>query len=143
MSNSVKYVDISAIIQVIGSVYQNPTLLDNENYTFNTDDFTEEFHKIWVGSIYNLYKLGAKSITVNAIEDYLKDRPKSLAVYKAHKGAEYLEKISENVQLSTFDYYYKRMKKMTLLRMYQDIGMDLKWLYDENNILNTKKKQAQ
>ena len=56
MSNSVKYVDISAIIQVIGSVYQNPTLLDNENYTFNTDDFTEEFHKILFGSIYNLYK---------------------------------------------------------------------------------------
>ncbi len=49
MSNSVKYVDISAIIQVIGSVYQNPTLLDNENYTFNTDDFTEEFHKILFG----------------------------------------------------------------------------------------------
>ena len=143
MSNSVKYVDISAIIQVIGSVYQNPTLLDNENYTFNTDDFTEEFHKILFGSIYNLYKLGAKSITVNAIEDYLKDRPKSLAVYKTHKGAEYLEKISENVQLSTFDYYYKRMKKMTLLRMYQKIGMDLSWLYDINNILDAKKKQAQ
>ena len=35
------------------------------------------------------------------------------------------------------------MKKMTLLRMYQDIGMDLKWLYDEDNILDTKKKQAQ
>ena len=67
MSNNVKYVDISAIIQVIGSVYQNPTLLDNDNYTFNTDDFTEEFNKILFGSIYNLYKLGAKSFTVNAI----------------------------------------------------------------------------
>ena len=143
MSNNVKYVDISAIIQVIGSVYQNPTLLDNDNYTFNTDDFTEEFHKILFGSIYNLYKLGAKSITVNAIEDYLKDRPKSLGVYKTHKGAEYLEKISENVQLSTFDYYYKRMKKMTLLRMYNKAGMDLSWLYDINNILDIKKKQAQ
>ena len=35
------------------------------------------------------------------------------------------------------------MKKMTLLRMYQKAGMDLSWLYDMNNILDIKKKQAQ
>ena len=138
-----KYVDITAIIQVIGSIYQNSSLLDNENYFFNEDDFTEEFHKILFGSMFNLHALGAKNITVNTIEDYLKDRPKSLAVYKANKGAEYLQKIAENVQLSTFDYYYQRMKKMTLLRMYQKAGMDLSWLYDMNNILDIKKKQAQ
>ena len=138
-----KYVDITAIIQVIGSIYQNSSLLDNENYFFNEDDFTEEFHKILFGSMFNLHALGAKNITVNTIEDYLKDRPKSLAVYKANKGAEYLQKIAENVQLTTFDYYYQRMKKMTLLRMYQKAGMDLSWLYDMNNILDIKKKQAQ
>ena len=35
-----KYVDIAAVIQVIGSIYQNPMLLENENYFFNEDDFT-------------------------------------------------------------------------------------------------------
>ena len=138
-----KYVDVTSIIQVIGCIYQNPIILDNEGYFFNESDFTEEFHKILFGSIYNLYQLGAKEITVNAIEDYLKDRPKSLATYKANKGAEYLQKVSENVQLSTFDYYYQKMKKMTLLREYNKIGMDLSWLYDVDNILDIKKKQAQ
>ena len=138
-----KYVDIPAIIQVIGCIYQNPSLLDNENYFFNEQDFTEEFHKILFGSIYNLHALGAKDVNVNAIEDYLKDRPKSLAIYKTYKGAEYLQKISENIQLSTFDYYYQRVKKMTLLRMYSNAGMDLSWLYDVDNILDAKKKQAQ
>lgn len=138
-----KYVDTTSIIQVIGCVYQNPSLLDNEQYFFNEDDFVEEFHKILFGSIYNLHLLGAQRISVNAIEDYLKDRPKSLAIYKAHKGQEYLTKISELVQLSTFDYYYTKMKKMTLLRMYNNIGMDLSWLYDTDNILDAKKKQAQ
>jgi len=138
-----KYVDISAIIQVIGCVYQKPDLIDNENYFFTEEDFTEEFHKILFGSIYNLYKLGAKNINENLIEDYLKDKPKTLAVYKTNKGPEYLQKISQNIHLSTFDYYYKRMKKMTLLRMYNSIGMNLSWLYDINNILDTKKKQAQ
>ena len=138
-----KYTDISATIQVIGCIYQNVSLLDDEKYFFNEDDFTEEFHKILFGSIYNLHALGAKDVNVNAIEDYLKDRPKSLAIYKTYKGAEYLQKISENIQLSTFDYYYQRVKKMTLLRMYSNAGMDLSWLYDIDNILDAKKKQAQ
>ena len=138
-----KYEDLSAIIQVIGCVYQNPSILDNEQYFFNEEDFTEDFHKIIFGSIYNLHLLGAKEINVNVIEDYLKDRPKSLAVYKTYKGNEYLQKISKNVQLSTFDYYYQRLKKMTLLRMYDSIGIDLSWIYDSNNVLDSKKKQAQ
>lgn len=136
-------VDIPSIVQVIGCIYQQPSLLDNQNYFFHEEDFTEEFHKIIFGSIYNIYKLGAKDITINTIEDYLEQRPKSLAVYKTNKGREYLQKIAETTQLSTFDYYYHRMKKMTLMRMYQNIGMDISWLYDVDNILNIKKKQAQ
>ena len=120
-----KYADISATIQVIGCIYQNPSLLDDEKYFFNEDDFTEDFHKILFGSIYNLHSMGAKEVNVNVIEDYLKDKPKSLATYKAHRGAEYLQEITKTIQLSTFDYYYQRVKKMTLLRMYDKIGMDL------------------
>lgn len=139
-----KYVDISSIIQVIGGIYINPSLLDAEDkYFFHEEDFTEEFHRILFGSIYNLHTLGAKEITISSIEDYLEQRPKKLAVYKANKGQEYLQKISQNVQLAAFDYYYKRMKKMTLMRMYQSIGMDLSWLYDIDNIMDVKKKQAQ
>ena len=43
---SVTYVDIPAIIQVIGGVYINNSFLDNENYFFNEKDFTEDFHRI-------------------------------------------------------------------------------------------------
>ena len=56
---------------------------------------------------------------------------------------EYLQTIGDTVQISTFDYYYQRMKKMTLLRMYQKAGMDISWLYDPDNILNVKKKEYQ
>jgi len=139
-----KYVDVAAIVQVIGAIYNQPSLLDIEDkYHFNEEDFTEEFHQVLFGSIYNLHALGAKEITVNAIEDYLEQRPKKFAVYKANKGQEYLEKIKNNTQIAAFDYYYNRMKKMTLLRMYQNIGMDLSWLYDIDNIFDIKKKQAQ
>lgn len=139
-----RYCDVSAIVQVIGNIYNNVSLLDYEDYHFNEDDFPEQFHKILFGSIYNLHALGAKDVTLNAIEDYLTQRPTSYAVYKTNKGHEYLEQISKQVDAATFDYYYKRMKKFTLLRMYHEkCGMDLSNIYDIDNILNVKKKQLQ
>ena len=139
-----RYVDTAAIIQVIGNIYNNVSLLDYEEYHFNEDDFPEQFHKILFGSIYNLHVLGAKEITLNAIEDYLTQRPNSYAIYKTNKGHEYLEQISKQVDAATFKYYYNRMKKFTLLRMYHEkCGMDLSNIYDVDEILNIKKKQAQ
>jgi replicative DNA helicase len=44
---------------------------------------------------------------------------------------------------ATFDYYYNRMKKMTLLRAYDKVGLDVSDIYDPDNILDSKKKQAQ
>ena len=142
---SSKYVDISACMQVIGDVFINPTLLDLEDkYKFNEQDFPQEFHRILFGSIYNLHQLGAKQISIEDIEKYLEQRPKKYAVYKINKGSEYLENIKEMCQLAAFDYYYNRMKKMTLLRMYnKSVGMNLSWLYDPDNVLDAKKKEAQ
>lgn len=143
--NKSKYVDISSIVQVIGNIYNHQNLLDmDEKYFFNEEDFTEDFHKIVFGSIYNLHQLGVKEVTASSIEDYLNQRPKKLAVYQAHKGAEWLARCSESAKFSSFDYYYNRMKKMTLFRGYETfVGMDLSWLYDPNNILDIKKKQKQ
>ena len=139
-----KFVDVAANMQVIGNALKNPTIFENENYHFTEEDFPLEFHKILFGSIYNLHQLGADNISIAAIEDYLSQRPKKMAVYTANKGAEYLTKLQDSVQLSTFQYYYDRMKKMTLLRLYNEkAGMDLSWLYDVNNLLDIKKKQAQ
>lgn len=139
-----KYVDTTSIIQVIGNIYNFPKLLDNEKYFFNEEDFVEKFHKIIFGTIYNLHQMGIKDININTIEDYLSKRPKNYAIYQSNKGQEYLANLSNIVEISTFDYYYQKMKKMTLLRSYNKIaGMDLSWLYDPDNILDIKKKQQQ
>ena len=143
MSKS-RYTDVLAIVQVIGCVYQNPNLLDNESYSFTLNDFIEDFHKVIFGSIYNLHQLGAEKIDSATIENYLDQRPTKLAVYKNNKGAEYLEKVSENCQPEAFNFYYHRMKKMTLLRAYNEkVGMDLSNFYDMDNIFDQKKKQKQ
>lgn len=140
---SSKYVDTTAIMQVIGNIYKDINLLENENYKFYEEDFPTEFHKIIFGSIYNLHLLGAKEVTINAIEDYLTQRPNKYGVYKTNKGAEYLQQLAETVQPATFQYYYNRLKKFTLLRMYDGVGVDVSSLYDPNEILNVKKRQTQ
>ena len=139
-----KYTDTTSIMQVIGCVYNNPQLLDyTDKYTITDEDFPDNFHKIVFGSIYKLYELGSKKITLENISDFLNSRPKSEAVYKQQKGEEWLMKVSENANLLTFDYYYGRMKKMSLLRAYDNYGIDVSDIYDPDNILDTKKKQLQ
>ena len=80
-----KYIDIPSCLQVIGAAYLNPSILDDPQYNFNTEDFPEEFHQIIFGSIYNLHSLGVEQITGSNIEDYLSTRPKKLAIYQLNK----------------------------------------------------------
>ena len=139
-----KYTDIVSIMQVIGNVFNNPQLLDfTDRYTVIEDDFPDEFHKIAFGAIYKLHELGAEKITLENINDFLSSRPKSEAVFKKNKGEEWLLKVAENSLPETFDYYYGRLKKFTLLRMYDNYGVDVSDIYDPDNILDTKKKQIQ
>lgn len=139
-----EYVDIPACLQVLGGVYLNPSLLDSEKYHFNEEDFTNNLQRILFGSIYNLHALGAKEINEITIENYLEQRPKMLAEFKVNNGEKYLQDLASSTQLAAFDFYYHRVKKMTLFRMYKEkAGMDLSYLYDIDNIFDQKKKQAQ
>ena len=101
------------------------------------------FHKIIFGSIYKLYEAGAKNITIESINDFLSSRPKSEAIYKVNKGDEWLLKVSENAQIEAFDYYYSRLKKFSLLRAYDNYGIDVSDIYDIDNIFDSQKKQKQ
>ena len=131
-------------MQVIGCVYNDPLLLDaSDKYNITPDDFADEFHKIAFGALYKLYELGAKKITLANVMDFLSSRPKSEAIFKAQKGEEWLLKVAENAIPASFDYYYSRLKKFSLLRAYDNYGVDVKFIYDPDNILDTKKKQLQ
>jgi len=138
-----KYVDKNAMIQIIGTLFKEPSYFDLEEYSFSIDDFYTDFHKILFSSIYNIYILGAKEITLAAIEDYLTQRPKQLAEYKAQNGAEYLLNCAEVANPQLLGFYYKKLKKFSLMRAYESIGMNLSWLLDMDNILDLKKKEKQ
>ena len=109
-----KYYDTTAVLQVIGCVFNNPSLLDMDDKYFVTDeDFSNEFHKVVFGTIYKVHELGAKAITLQNINDYLASKPKSQGIYQAEKGDDWLLEVSTYANELTFDYYYNRLKKMT------------------------------
>ena len=139
-----KYVDSTATMQVIGCVFNMPQLLDfTDKYTIVDEDFADPFHKIVFGAIFKLHELGATKITLETISDFLSSRQKSEAIYKVNKGEEWLLKVAENSLPSSFDYYYGRLKKFSLLRAYDNCGIDITDIYDIDNILDIKKKQLQ
>lgn len=139
-----KYVDTTAIMQVIGCVYNNPQLLEfTDKYTITDEDFPDEFHRTVFGAIYKIYSLGAKTITLENLADFFNSRPKSAAVYKINNGEKWLLEVADNSNPLSFDYYYSRLKKMSLLRAYDNYGIDVTDIYDPDNILDIKKKQLQ
>lgn len=143
MANS-KYYDTAAVIQVIGCSMKNPSLLEDDGkYFYNENDFYNEFHKVVFGCINNLYQMGTKNIRIQDVENYLATRKDGRIIYNAGKGSEWLLSAVDNADLANFDYYYNRMKKMTLLRGYESCGLNMKFLYDPDEIFNEKKKRNQ
>ena len=139
-----KYVDITATMQVIGSTFVKPQLLDcTDKYSLVDDDFADPFHKVVFGAIYKLHELGAERITIESITDYLSTRPKSLGIFQQQKGEEWLMKVAQTSMTEAFDYYYNRLKKFSLLRAFDNCGIDVSDIYDPDNILDTRKMQLQ
>ena len=141
---SSKYVDTTAVMQVIGSVFKNPGLLSQtDKYTITEEDFDSDFHKIAFGAIYKIYELGADKVTLENISDFLSTRPKSEAIFKQAKGEDWINQVAESAIPEAFDYYYSRLKKFSLLRAYDKCGIDVRFIYDPDNILDVKKRQVQ
>lgn len=130
---------MTSVVQVIGCVYNNPNLLElTDKYIVTDEDFTDDFHRVVFGAIYKIHELGAKTITLENINDFLSSRPKSEAIYKKQDGDKWLMKVTDSAQTLSFDYYYNRLKKMTLLRVYDNYGIDVTDIYDPD-LLDVKK----
>ena len=141
---SVNYKSVVSETEVVGNIFLNPSILDKEKYYFTEMDFSSELNRTLFGAMFNLHQNGVTKFEIKDIENYLADKMKSKAVYDFNKGSEFLKELSKTVSLSSFEYYYNRLKKFSLMRAFsQKVGMDLSWLYDDNNLLDVRKKEAQ
>lgn len=136
-------IDKRSIMQVLGGLMLNTNLLNRiDKYSFNEEDFGNTFYTSIFGAINNLKVTGLKKVSPIDIDNYLSSRPQLYKIFSDKNGLEQTSDFIKIADTGNFDSYYQRMKKFTLLRMYNNYGIDISWMYDPST-LDLKKKESQ
>ena len=140
MQNNEQYVysNSLAIINVLAALIKNPLLFADNNYHFNIDDFPEQFHRILFGAIDHLARQGLQKIDEIDINEFLKQYPAQYEVFSQNNGLDYIKNALDVFDEKKFAYYYKTLKKYSLLRLFHSQGFDVSPILDPN-IVDPKK----
>ena len=135
-------VDKRAYLNVIGCLMRDSSLIDDMDHPLSRSDFkTEDFYELLFVAIYNLYIQGCSTIDEFAIDSYLSAYKKQYQIFQDNHGLDYLVNAREMSSLDNYDYFYHRMRKFSLLRYYENKGVDTKKLICDWSI--TEEKQAE
>ena len=121
-------IDKRAIAQCLAGVILDPSLLDE--YTFNKEDFAEQFYMLIFSAAYNLHSLGTGMVDGFAIDSYLSNYKEQYKLFLDNEGLQYINDIIDLYQKENFLYYFNRLKKFSCLRYWEDLGMDTRIIYD-------------
>ena len=125
--------DKRAILQVLGCLLLDSTLIEDVDRPLDKEDFSiEMFYRYLYVAIFNLHYKGVEKIDEYAIDSYLSKFPDQYKVFEANKGLEWISDAMSMAQLSNYDYWYHRVRKFSLLRYYEKNGLDTRSIYDGN-----------
>ena len=123
-------IDKATIIQVLGSLIKEPSLLSKTDiYNLTIEDFTSHFEKYIFSAIYNLYQGGARNISIVDIDNYFNSHPVAKQTFEQNKGIEYLQDALDFSDQGNFPFYYKRLKKFNALIDLNKMGFDTSQVY--------------
>ena len=132
--------DTNASLYVLSCLMHNPLLLQDQRYVFVKTDFYKELQQIIFYAIFNMAQNGVKCITPQDIDLYLHQYEAQYEFYKKEKGYEFVTQCyqtSEGSDPQQFNFYYNRLKKFSVLRDLEAIGIDTTQFYDtEKDALN-------
>lgn len=123
-----------AIINVLAALIKNPLLFADNNYHFNIEDFPEQFHRIVYGAVDHLAHQGMQKIDYIDINEFLKQYPAQYQIFTQNNGVAYIQNCLAAFDEKKFNYYYKTLKKYSLLRMFQSQGFDVSEILDLEEI---------
>lgn len=126
--------DKRAYLQVIGSLMLDASLIEDVDRPLCQEDFnTDRFYVIVYSSIYNLFINGCQVIDEYAVDSYLSNESfkEQYAIFKDNNGVQYLNEAKTIAEINNYDYYYHRVRKFSLLRYYEKLGLDTRFIYDD------------
>lgn len=123
--------DKRAILNTIGCLMLDPTLIDDIDRPLDRTDFdTEILYELIYVAIFNSYMQGVKDIDEFTIDSYLSSYKEQYEIFQANDGLKYLADARELSSLDNYDYYYHRLRKYSLLRYYEKKGYNTKTIFD-------------
>ena len=126
-------VDRQTVIQIFGSLMNNPTLLSEvDKYQFDPQDFTSQLDKFIFSAIYNLYAGGAQKIHTLDVDNYLQTNELAKNLMERDNGIAFLQDCETYSEEGNFPYYYNRFKKLILLRELEKRGKNISMFYSED-----------
>lgn len=123
--------DKRAILNTIGCLMLDPTLIDDIDRPLDRTDFdTETLYELIYVAIFNSYMQGIKDIDEFTIDSYLSSYKEQYEIFQTNDGLKYLADARELSSLDNYDYYYHRLRKYSLLRYYEKKGYNTKTIFD-------------
>ena len=125
--------DTNASLYVLSCLMRNPLLLQNEHYAFVKTDFYKPLQQMVFYAIYNMAQNGVEKITPQDIDLYISQYSSQYAYYKENKGYDFVNQCynaAEGSDEHQFESYYNRLKKFSMLRDLESLGIDTTSFYD-------------
>lgn len=136
--------DNKAVLMLFGALLNNPTtLLKHDRFKLEVSDFVARHHRIVFSAINNLVNSGVDRLDSIAIDSYLNKYPEQYEIFRSNRGLEALEFAKNSADGDNFVYYYNRVKKFSLLRAYLKSGVDIRFIYDPDELNSDKKEKMQ
>lgn len=139
ITNRDELYDQSASLYVLSCLMRDPLLFQDEKYAFVKTDFYKPLQQIVFFAVYNMAQNGAEKITPQDVDTYLSSYESQYAYYKANNGFEFIlqcYKTTEGSDRSQFGHYYGILKKFSVLRDLESIGINTSRYFNPSNILN-------
>lgn len=127
--------DKNAILQVIGSLMKQPSLLsEKDKYNLQPSDFESRFERYIFIAILNSYTNGAQTLSEIDIDNYLMEHKDQYLLFQQNNGISYLQDALDMSTPENFEYYYNRIKKFNCLKDLKKSGFDISEFYEENEL---------
>lgn len=139
-----KLVSDRAYLGVFGAIISQPALIDNIDLPLDKEDFnTDEFFEILFTAIHNLYVNGATEIDEFTIDSYISAHKHQYQIFQDNNGLDYITRAIEFGSAENYEYWYHILKKYSLLRYYEDKGLNVKPIYNYEITDPTLQEQEQ
>lgn len=141
---SVRYNEESRTMMIIGAVITQPTLLETAEAKRLSDfDFPNPLHRLVYFAVHNLYQEGHTKINGPVIDQYLSSRPKMHKYFLDNDGYEFVNEAVSKGLPTSFKPNVERVKKLSLLRGLNQMGVDTNFIYDDRTSdLSLRQKQS-